>query len=80
LLVFDPQGGVVNFLRRQSIPFRALSSLQALPANGRVLVIGKDALGTEESTSTQLASYAQGGRRVIVLEQKNPLRYGALPC
>ena len=31
-------------------------------------------------TSTGLAAYAAGGRAVIVLEQRNPLRYQAMPA
>lgn len=78
LVVFDPQGNVASYLRSGGVAFSAIPSLAALPAGGRVLVIGKDALGENDSTSTALAAYAAGGRTVLVLEQKNPLKYGAL--
>jgi Glycosyl hydrolases family 2/Glycosyl hydrolase 2 galactose-binding domain-like/Glycosyl hydrolases family 2, TIM barrel domain len=80
LLVFDPQGAASAFLKGRNIPFTALANLDALPPEGKVLVIGKDALDPRESTSSRLAAYALGGRRIIILEQKSPLRYQGLPA
>lgn len=80
LLVFDPQGAVRAFLKARNIPFTAQESLATLPAEGRALIIGKDALDARESTSSHLAAYALGGRRLLILEQKNPLRYQGLPA
>jgi beta-galactosidase len=57
-----------------------VASLDKLPADGRVLVVGKDALDVAESTSSRLAAWASAGRTVIVLEQQNPLQYQALPA
>jgi hypothetical protein len=56
-----------------------LPSLSALPQTAKVLLIGKDALTPAQSTSSALAAYALGGRTILVLEQKNPLKYSALP-
>jgi beta-galactosidase len=78
--VFDPAGSVVAFLKGNGIPFTALTSLKMLPATGKVLIIGKDALDVAESASSRLAAYASAGRSVIVLEQRNPLKYQALPA
>ncbi|MCA1595700.1 MAG: hypothetical protein LC772_04660, partial [Chloroflexi bacterium] len=61
------------------MPFTVLHSLDVLPAAGHVLLIGADALNPAESASSRLAAYASAGRAVIVLDQKNPLRYQALP-
>ncbi|MCC6445344.1 MAG: hypothetical protein IT210_18030 [Armatimonadetes bacterium] len=80
LLVYDPKGTVRSFLKSIKAPFTVLPRLNALPAGGKVLIIGKDALDAAESGSSRLAAYASAGRRVIILEQKNPLRYQALPA
>ncbi len=80
LIVFDPRGEAAAFLARQRIPFTRVEALDALPDAGRVLLVGRDALDVAESASSRLAAYAAGDRRVIVLEQKHPLRYQGLPA
>ena len=80
LLVFDPQGAVVAFLKERRIGFVRLTGLDKLPATGRVLIVGKDGLTAAQSASSALAAFAAGGRQVIVLEQKNPLKYQAFPA
>ena len=78
--VYDPAGGIISFLSSlTSVPFTRLTSLSALPASAKVLIIGRDALTAAQSTSSALAAYASGGHTVIVLEQKNPLHFQALP-
>ena len=79
LAVYDPAGTVAAFLRSQGQPFVRLAGLNALPTTAKVLLVGKDALTAAQSTSSTLAAYAAGGRVVIVLEQKNPLHFQALP-
>lgn len=80
LLVFDPQGAVVSFLKSHDIPCTPVKDLAALPEEGKILIVGKDALDVKESTSSRLAAYASTGRTVIVLEQKNPLKYQGVPA
>jgi beta-galactosidase len=80
LLVYDPQGGAAAFLKGRGVPFTPLASLAALPQGGKVLLIGKDALSPQESASSHLAAWASSGRSVVVLEQKNPLKYQGLPA
>ncbi|MBC8100978.1 MAG: hypothetical protein H7Z41_00120, partial [Cytophagales bacterium] len=80
LCVFDPRGTVRVFLRAHGTPFTSLASLAALPASGRVLIVGKDALSAADATSPRLAAWATGGRGVIVLEQRNPLKYQGMPA
>ncbi|MGA2034489.1 MAG: glycoside hydrolase family 2 TIM barrel-domain containing protein [Thermoguttaceae bacterium] len=80
LLVCDPHGTLIDFLRRGGIPFTELKDLKTLPDAGRVLLIGKDAIGAVESGSSKFQVYAAPGRSVIVLEQRHPLRYQALPA
>ena len=79
-LVYDPNGSVTNYLKAQNAAFTSLSTLAALPATGKLLIIGKDALTAQESGSSLLAAWASDGKTVIVLEQKNPLKYQALPA
>jgi beta-galactosidase len=78
VVVYDPQGNAATYLKSRGVAFTAVSSLEALPATGKVLIVGKDAIAESDSTSTRLAAYAAAGRTVIVLEQKNPLKYAAL--
>jgi len=80
LLVFDPSGQVAAFFKSHAVGFTPVSSLGNLPTAGKVLVVGKDALDAAQSTSSALAAYASSGRAVVVLEQKNPLKYQALPA
>ena len=80
LLVFDPQGGAAAFLKASGIAFTPLADLKSLPESGKVLALGKDALDAAESTASRLAAWALAGRRIIALEQKNPLKFQALPC
>ncbi|HLK58434.1 MAG TPA: glycoside hydrolase family 2 TIM barrel-domain containing protein [Chthonomonadaceae bacterium] len=80
IAVYDPAGSVAAFLKGRGVAFTPLQSLQTLPEDAKVLVVGKDALDARESASSRLAAYASAGRTVIVLEQKNPLRYQALPA
>jgi beta-galactosidase len=80
LLVYDPQGAVVTYLKERDVPFTELHGLKDLPETAKLLVVGKDALSPAEATSSALAAWAAGGRRVIVLEQKNPLKYQGLPA
>ncbi|MDB5352880.1 MAG: Beta-galactosidase/beta-glucuronidase [Planctomycetota bacterium] len=78
IAVYDPKGEAKAFLGENAIPFAELGSLKNLPDAAKILLIGRDALDASESTSTALAAYALSGKRVIVLEQKHPLKYQAL--
>ncbi|MGA2656100.1 MAG: hypothetical protein ABSH34_01145, partial [Verrucomicrobiota bacterium] len=78
--VFDPAGETAAFLKSAGLPFTAVQSLDTLAAGAKVLVVGRDAIGANESTSTRLASCASEGRAVIVLDQAHPLKYQAIPA
>lgn len=80
LAVFDPKGTVAAFLHTRGMPFTAVEDFKALPEGARVLIVGKDALDPVEAASSRLAAFASEGRTVLVLEQKNPLRYQAVPA
>jgi hypothetical protein len=78
LVVLDPEGSVVRFLEGLKVSHARIESLAALKDEGRVLVVGRDALSPADAVSTRLAAYAATGRRVVVLEQRSPLRYSGL--
>lgn len=80
IAVYDPAETIKDHLKYNAISFTPLNDLKALPDAAKVLLIGKDALDPAESTSSRLAAFASTGRAVIVLEQKNPLRFQALPA
>jgi beta-galactosidase len=80
LLVLDPSGDVTAFLNAHQTPFTPVASLDALPATGKVILVGRNALDRVNSTSSQLAACAADERRVIVLEQQHPLHFQGLPA
>lgn len=82
VFVYDPVSNIAKSLSALGFAAKPVLSLGALPTNvpiGTVLIVGKDALTPTESASSSLAAWASAGRTVIVLEQKNPLRYQGLP-
>jgi beta-galactosidase len=80
LAVYDPSGAVSALLKAERVPFTPLENLKSLPEGAKVLLIGRDALDSAESTSSRLAAFASAGRSVVVLEQKHPLKFQALPA
>ena len=82
LAVYDPEKSVAAYLTAQKTAFLPVASLEQISAKATVLLVGKNALTPEEAASSRLAAWASGGsgRRVVVLEQKNPLKYQALPA
>lgn len=79
ITLYDPTGGVAEYLKSRNITYTRIIDLSTLP-DAKLLIIGKDALTTLQSASSQLSAYASSGHTVIVLEQKNPLHYQALPA
>ncbi len=80
LAVFDPQRKLAASLTALNFAFAPITNLDSLPASARILLVSPDALSASEATSSRLAAWASAGRRVIVLEQSNPLKYQGLPC
>jgi len=62
------------------MPFQPVQTLDTLPAEAKVLLVGKDAVKSDQTTSTRLAAYASQGKSVIVLDQSHPLKYQAIPA
>ena len=79
IAVFDPEGSVKTFLTGLRIPFSQVPDLNKLPAGAKVLLIGKDGLDAAASTSSSFAGWASYGKVVILLEQKNCLKFQGLP-
>jgi len=79
LAVYDPSGETSALLKRLQVPFQPVQTLDALPADVKVLLVGSDAVKPDQTTSTRLAAYASKGRSVIVLDQAHPLKYQAIP-
>jgi beta-galactosidase len=80
IAVYDPSGKVGRFLATRNVRHTVLTSLAALPNGADVLIVGPDALDARTSGSSRLAAWASAGKRVIVLDQKQPLRYQGLPA
>ena len=80
LQVYDPNGSLIRFLESRGKSVIALRNLDVLNTDCKVLIVGKDALTPQESASSRLAAFAASGKTVIVLEQKNSLKYQALPA
>ena len=80
IALYDPNNKIAPYFAAQKINFSSLNSLENLPQDAKILVIGPDALSVEESTSSRLAAWASGGHDIVVLEQKNPLKYQGLPA
>ncbi|HWE04514.1 MAG TPA: glycoside hydrolase family 2 TIM barrel-domain containing protein [Tepidisphaeraceae bacterium] len=80
LIVFDPEGSLESFLKLSNIGFLSIHDLKTIPESGKILLVGKDAVDKASRTSTQFAAWAAAGRTVIVLEQKEPLEYQAIPA
>jgi hypothetical protein len=80
VLVFDPAGETTAFLKGVGQPCTVITSLETIPAEAKVLVVGRDAIDAKDSTSTRLAVLASEGHSIVVLDQSNPLRYQAIPA
>ncbi|MCU0962539.1 MAG: hypothetical protein MUF48_20785, partial [Pirellulaceae bacterium] len=80
IAVYDPQGPAAALLAQLGAPVTRLTSLEAVPADARLLLVGSDALTAPQSTATTLAAFAAPGRAVVVLDQSTPLKYQAIPA
>lgn len=74
IALFDPAGKVAPFLKSAGVKFAQVNSPEGLGPEVRILVVGKDALDRTSDASTRFANFAAAGGRVIVLDQKSPLR------
>jgi beta-galactosidase len=78
LAVIDPNGAAIRRLQKRDIPFTEYKTLDAVPADMKIIIIGKDAVLPEKTSDTEWYSLASGGRKIIVLEQKSPINGDSL--
>ncbi len=81
LCVYDPEGGIREWLRQVGQSFTALEALQELPDAARVLLVGPHALdeGDRAQSVEVLREFITAGNVAIVLEQADPLQGDELP-
>lgn len=80
IAVYDPQGAVVRRLAQLQLPATEIHSLQEIPEQARLVVVGPDALDALSATGTELLAVAARGGRVLMLDQAHPLTEAALPA
>jgi beta-galactosidase len=80
LAVFDPSGLVTAHLTARGIAHSVAVSADDIPAAAKVLVVGPDAIPAGLASDTRWYARADAGLRVLVLDQRHPLRYRALPA
>ena len=78
--VYDPKGTCQPWLKKHGYPFVAADSLDKLPANADVLIVGPDALSPREATDPRWVAIASRGMRILVLDQTHPLHFQAVPA
>ncbi|MBN8525952.1 MAG: hypothetical protein J0M02_11505 [Planctomycetes bacterium] len=80
LAVWDPKGAVAAHLTARGIPFTATKAIDDIPASAKVLIVGPDAIPRERMSDPLWYERAVAGLKVLVLDQRFPLRYRALPA
>ncbi|HEY3319348.1 MAG TPA: glycoside hydrolase family 2 TIM barrel-domain containing protein [Planctomycetota bacterium] len=80
LVVVDPSGSVKARLQKRGIGFTEAAAIDQLPADAKIIVLGKDAVPEEKSTDPMWYNLMLKGTRLLVLEQKSPLHYQAIPA
>jgi hypothetical protein len=80
LVVIDREGSTKARLRARGIAFAEAKGVADVPADCRVVLIGKDTLSARDATDPRWLALAAAGRRILVLEQEHPLHFQALPA
>ncbi len=80
LAVIDPHGTAKARLHSRGIAFTEVGGVADVPAQARVVLVGKDALSARDATDPRWLALAARGARVLVLEQTQPLHFQALPA
>lgn len=81
ILVLDPEGEVKARLKDRGIGFTAVRSAQELmDRDARLIVIGRDAIGSGKASDVMWQHLVLSGTNVLVLEQEHPLHYRSLPA
>ena len=77
LIVWDDSGSVSSRLRDRDILHRNIDSLEAIPQDYRLLIVGPDTIPEEKSTKQWWLEEAIDDHRIMVLDQQYPLQYHA---
>ena len=80
LVVWDPTGEAASRLLAQGIKIRRVATLDDVPEDFRLLVVGRNAVTDAQSTDMRWMRWAAAGRKILVLEQRSPLHYQAVPA
>ena len=80
LAVLDPHGSAKARLQSRGIAFSEVKALADVPAQARVVLVGKDALSARDATDPRWMALASRGVRVLLLEQEHPLHFQAVPA
>lgn len=80
ILVWDPDGAAARRLASRRIPFNQVGSFAEIPDRFGLLIVGKNAVAQNEATDSRWMALAAAGNRIVVLDQKFPLHFQALPA
>ncbi|MGF1448298.1 MAG: sugar-binding domain-containing protein [Opitutales bacterium] len=80
IVVWDPQGEAAERLSTHGVAFQRVDSMQNVPGDFDLLIVGRDAVAPSDSTNPQWLRWTADGRKVLVLEQEHPLHYQAIPA
>ncbi len=78
IVVWDPKGEAVSRLKERGIRHLLVNSMNEIPADFELLIVGRDAINKQQSTDIQWLKWASSSRKILVLEQENPLHYQAV--
>ena len=79
--VYDPsKSNLVATLTHLGAKPLSITSLDAIPANTKVLVVGENSISAAQAGDPRLSAIALSGVKVVVLAQDNPLKYQAIPA
>ena len=80
LVVIDPQGAAKARLEKRGIAVTEAAGAAQVPAGAKVVIVGADAISSNQTSDTAWLILAARGVNVLVLDQENPLRFKALPA
>jgi len=82
LLAYDPSGRVASWLAAANASFEPVADLSALASGDRrgLLLVGPDALTSEQAFGSDLLKFAFRGNQVVCLEQSHPPAGANLPA
>jgi beta-galactosidase len=78
-VLVDPKGEFAKTLRAANFRPTVVASVASVPKSATVIVVAPDTFSPGDAARSDLAVLASAGKRVIVLEQTNPLVAQGLP-